>query len=267
MRSSLHSASSCCCTKKLFTSYHITIMLVKTKGIVLHHIKTASDSVLAKILTPGHGLLTLSLPKQGRGTKRQRQTLHHPLAMVGIEIEIKENREIHKLSAIELISPSHAIQLDPVKMALAMFCAEVLMKSIRHVSHDTPLFEFAEKAAQLLELSNEGVPNFHLFFLSRLTIYLGFYPQEAEEESESLFFDMNEGRFYSRRPPFAQVKSGQPVLLLKRLMQTGFSSMEQLQLNRTERNELLDLLLEYYALHLRPFPELKSVDVLRELFV
>lgn len=45
-----------------------------------------------------------------------------------------------------------------------------------------------------------------------------------------------------------------------------FRSMRLFKMNRTQRNVILDVLLAYYRLHVPEFPELKSVEMLREVF-
>ena len=50
------------------------------------------------------------------------------------------------------------------------------------------------------------------------------------------------------------------------LLRTGYDSMHMLSLNRKLRGEYLAILLKYYRLHIPDFPQLKSMDVLREVF-
>jgi DNA repair protein RecO (recombination protein O) len=50
------------------------------------------------------------------------------------------------------------------------------------------------------------------------------------------------------------------------MMRMDFATMHLYHLTRSERARLLDVLLTYYRLHLPSFPELKSVEVLKELF-
>ena len=46
----------------------------------------------------------------------------------------------------------------------------------------------------------------------------------------------------------------------------NYRSMRLFRMNRAQRNFILDCLLAYYRLHVPEFPELKSVEVLREIF-
>ena len=46
----------------------------------------------------------------------------------------------------------------------------------------------------------------------------------------------------------------------------NFSTMHLFRFSRAQRNRILDVLIDYYRLHLAAMPELNSPDVLRTLF-
>ena len=50
------------------------------------------------------------------------------------------------------------------------------------------------------------------------------------------------------------------------LMRMDFDNMRFFRMSRQERNRCTEIILYYYRLHVAGFPELKSLDVLRELF-
>jgi len=49
------------------------------------------------------------------------------------------------------------------------------------------------------------------------------------------------------------------------LQRMNYGNMHLFGLSRSNRNTILDYLLEYYRLHVYDFPPLKSVDILRVL--
>ena len=53
---------------------------------------------------------------------------------------------------------------------------------------------------------------------------------------------------------------------IRTLMRMNYETMHLFAMNRMERNRCLDIINEYYRLHLPDFPELKSLPVLQELF-
>ena len=50
------------------------------------------------------------------------------------------------------------------------------------------------------------------------------------------------------------------------LLRMNYENMHLFKMSRQERNQLLDVLLKYYGIHVPSFPEMHTLDVLRELF-
>ncbi len=50
-------------------------------------------------------------------------------------------------------------------------------------------------------------------------------------------------------------------------MRLSYATMHLLAISRQERGRILDVILTYYRLHQPDFPEMKSLPVLRTLFV
>ena len=54
--------------------------------------------------------------------------------------------------------------------------------------------------------------------------------------------------------------------LIPLFMRMNYDTMRFFAMNRLERGRYLEVLDEYYRLHVPEFPELKSLDVLKEVF-
>lgn len=239
-------------------------MIVKSRSIVLHTVCCATGQMLARLFTEKRGMVTISLPshrgKRGGGG----HNLFQPFALLSVEMEYRENKEVQRIASAEIIAPSHAIASHPVKLALALFMAELVVKSIRQAEQDERLFLFILRSIELLEqMDTPGLANFHLQFMASLTSFLGFYP---DTEGRFDYFDITNGCFVASPPFHSNYSKGDDVRLFRELLNTPFTTMAKLELSRNERNRLLDLLISYYRQHLHPFPTLKSVDVLRMLF-
>ena len=50
------------------------------------------------------------------------------------------------------------------------------------------------------------------------------------------------------------------------LIRMNYDTMHLFAMSRAERNRCVDVMMEYYRLHLPDFPEMKSLHVLKELF-
>ena len=50
-------------------------------------------------------------------------------------------------------------------------------------------------------------------------------------------------------------------------MRVNYATMHLVKMSRTERNRCVELIVKYYRLHQPDFPELKSLPVLKEVFL
>jgi DNA repair protein RecO (recombination protein O) len=100
-----------------------------------------------------------------------------------------------------------------------------------------------------------------LILLLEITKFLGFYPDASNTDNS--FFEMTEGIFV----PYASVSclTSEESLLLKRLMPLKLDNSIN-AFHVSERQQLLKILLDYYAFHLDGFKRPKSLDVLKEVF-
>lgn len=81
-----------------------------------------------------------------------------------------------------------------------------------------------------------------------------------------MFFDLREGQFCSSAPTHRDFLQPDDARRIHILMRMDFPTMRLYRLSRQERNRIVDVLLQYYRLHIPQFPELKSLAVLQELW-
>ncbi|MFV0397132.1 MAG: DNA repair protein RecO [Bacteroidales bacterium] len=239
-------------------------MIEKSQAIVLHTVRCATGSTLARLYTERRGIMTVSLPgNKSKGAVRK--SIFQPFSLLEMEIEFRENKEIQRVVEAHVATVSHTIMTHPGKLAISLFMSELVTKTVQQREPDQQLFSFLQRSIELLDLSEEGIANFHLLFMCRLSIHLGFFPH-TDGMNDAYCFDLLNVRFIPSVPSHPHYCKGIEMNLLSRLLQTGFTNVQELSLNRDERNLLIDLLLSYYRLHIGPMAEIRSLDVLRTLF-
>jgi DNA repair protein RecO (recombination protein O) len=208
----------------------------------------------------------ISLMAYGMHSKRNtaRKSTLMPLSLVSIVAGKEHNKEMYQLKEIQPEYLNSNIQANPVKISQALFITELLYKTIRQSDTDTDLFDFLEQSILFLDQTEQNTASFHLIFCMQLSHFLGFEPNTGN--NDYAFFDMMEGCFTQLKPSHPHVIYGENTQLFANLTGLQYSTMEQSELTRTQRNALLDLLLEYYRLHLPDFHGLKSTQVLRDIF-
>ncbi len=147
-------------------------MLHKTRGIVLHHIKYADTSLIVKIYTEVFGLQAY-LVKGVRSKKGSfRSSFFQALTLLDLVVYKREKNDLQHLREAEVSEPFHSISTDVRKSTMALFLAEVIMKSVREGETNSDMFSFIASSLSFFNMQDEGIENFHIFLLLKLSRYL-----------------------------------------------------------------------------------------------
>lgn len=236
-------------------------MIVKTKAIVLSALRYQEKSLIVKCFTESDGLKTYFVPSAYSGRKsNQKIAYFQPLNLLEIEATHKNKGTMEHFREIRLSSSYHTINTDVVKSTIVIFLSEMLHHSIREEEKNQSLFTFLETALLWLD-THQQTTNFHLILLVEMTKFLGFYPDNSAIDFP--FFEMNEGVFAALQG--VGCLSEYETRLFKKLLDLKFDSDQKI-FSGTERQVLLRILLDYYAIHLHGFKKPKSLEVLKEVF-
>jgi len=236
-------------------------MLVKTKAIVLSSLKYQEKSLIVKCFTLSDGLKSYFVPNAYSGKKsNQKIAYFQPLTLLEIEANHKNKGTLEHFKDIKLATAFQTITSDVTKSTIVIFLSEMLHHSIQEEEKNEDLFTFLETALIWLD-THEQTSNFHLILLLEITKFLGFYPDISDFEAK--FFAMDEGGFF----PFLGINclSEHETNLLKKLIALKFDSNQKI-FNGMERQLVLNILLNYYLIHLDGFKKPKSLEVLKEVF-
>ena len=239
--------------------------LIKTRGIVLHHIKYGDTSIIVTIYTEEKGRQSYIVKGSRSQKSKLKANLFQPLYLLDMDIYFRESRSLQGIKEAKHIMPFTDIPYNMNKSTISLFLAEVLYRTLREEEANPTLFEFLVNTIKLLDTEKDGIENFHLVFLVRLIKYLGFMPNENISDSNQIF-DMQAGKFVILRPEHKYFLSKEESLIFNKLQNTGFRQLSDLKLNSLQRTTMLDKLLEFYYLHNDKMSEIKSVAVLREVF-
>ncbi|GHT32888.1 DNA repair protein RecO [Bacteroidia bacterium] len=236
-------------------------MFCNTRAIVLGSVKYSDNNLLLHAYTEETGRTTYVI----NGIKSRRcvakPALLAPLSIIEIEAEHHPKRDIQRIKESKIVFSSCNISANPVRNSIAHLLAEVLQHCLRETECNAPLFNFLVNSILRLETMEEGIANFHLVFMLNLSAYLGFYPN-YDNKAANTFFDQMNGCFLYDKPLHRHFLPIEESNLLKDFLINGCETA----CTRTQRNRLLDELLDYYRLHLTHFGEIKSCAVLKVLF-
>ncbi len=243
----------------------IRLMITKTKGIVLHNIKYGDASLIVDVFTETMGRVAflVRIPKTSKG--RVKKQYFQPLTLLDLEFDYRQRSSLQHIKDVRIAVPYASIAFDAVKSTLSLFLAEFLYHVTKSEQHNPTLFNYISNSFQWLDGAVEGYANFHLVFMMRLTRFVGFYPN-LDDYTRGCYFDMREGAFTPVPTLHSDFLSPDDASRVHQLMRMDYETMHLFKLSHNERNRITDLALHYYRLHVPTMPELRSYDVLREVF-
>ncbi|MCR8560724.1 DNA repair protein RecO [Mucilaginibacter sp. BJC16-A38] len=239
-------------------------MLHKTRGIVFKTTDYGESSVVVQVFTEKFGLQSYMVNGAKKPKAKIARNMLQPLHLLDMVVYHKEAGNVQRIKELKNSPLLQTIPYDVIKSSLAMFLNEVLYKAVKQQSPDENLFDFVFSAIEWLDHQTEGIANFHLLFLIRLSRYLGFYP-DRYLAGEADYFDLKNGTFHRYKPDSILYLSPPHTQNFTTLLQSNFENIINVKLNNDERRYLISKLLEYYALHIEGFGNIRSHEVLEEV--
>ncbi|WP_291114901.1 DNA repair protein RecO [Flavobacterium sp. UBA6135] len=236
-------------------------MQVKTKAIVISALKYQERSLIVKCFTASDGLKSYFVANAFSNKKNQQKAGYfQPLTLLEIEATHKNKGTLEYFKEIRMSHVYQTISSDVVKSTIVMFLSEVLHHSIHEEEKNENLFQFLEAALLWLD-THDHIANFHLYILIEMTKYFGFYPDNVDDDLD--FFDSREGVFSTFQG--INCLSKQETDLFKKAIALKLETTQNV-FSVNERQLLLKILVDYYALHLDGFKKPKSIEVFKAIF-
>lgn len=219
-------------------------MLQKVKGIVLHSVKYGESNIIAEIYTQNIGRQSFMIYGVRKKNSKVNSYLFQPFTILEFEADLKENRHIQTIREVKANPLINNIYFDIRRSTIAQFISEILHRAVRSGEPDLNLYNYIFHSILLLDTAENGIENFHLIFLLQLTKFLGIYP----ENGFKLYNQQEADKFG------------------KQLIEFSLAELPILNIDYLSRQNMLDMVLNYYAEHLIGIGQIKSLKILREVF-
>lgn len=221
-------------------------MIFKTRGIVFRFTKFKETSIIVTIFTEQFGLQSYIVNGVRSKSARNKIALYQPLTLLNLVVYHRENANIERIKEISCLHPYRTLTSDIKKSTLGMFINELLNKTVKDESHIGEVFQFLFDSLVSLDTLQEGYENFHLIFMLKLSRFLGFGVYNVNEVVGGKVADEETER------------------VITELIQANYDT--PVKISNAQRRTALDLLLKFYSEHMENFGEIKSVQVLKEVF-
>lgn len=241
--------------------------MFKTRAIILRTVKYGETSLVVSAFTELFGLQTY-LVNGVRTSKKSglKASLYQPASVVDLEVYHNERNTMHRIKECNRAHIFNNVLTDVVKNSVALFLMELLYKLLKQPEQNSDLFYFCEDS--LLQLDDAPAivtANLPLFFALHISHFFGFKIDDNFSD-ENGFLDLQEGNFINARPHHTYYIEGENALITSELLKIMLpSELNDIKMNHLKRRELLQRYMEYYALHIQDFGQMKTLMVMQEV--
>lgn len=241
--------------------------MFKTNAIILRTVKYGETSLVVSAFTELFGLQTYMV----NGVRTSKKTglkasLYQPASVVEMEVYHNERNTMQRIKEINRTHVFKNILTDVVKNSVALFLMELLYKLLKQPEQNSDLFYFCEDSLlQLDEAPAHVTANMPLFFALHISHFFGFKIDDNFTPHFSIL-DLQEGNFVTERPHHPNFLGGENAEITSELLKVMVpSELDNIKMNHFKRRELLAKYMDYYALHIQDFGQMKTLMVMQEV--
>ncbi len=236
-------------------------MLYKTSGIVLRQQKYTDNKRIVHIFTEKFGKKSFIIFSNSK-SKNKFVQLFQPFFILNIEFSQNKNN-LATLKEANIGFPFKTIPFNTQKSAIVFFLSEIIWKIYDEQYIDEKFYHFFENAVKLLD--NQSKPaNFHIAFMTDLLYFLGLNPVKNFSETNK-YFSIPDAKFFDKYDNQNCMDEKSSAIFYE-LLNSGLSKSENLIINKKEKKNVLDKILDFYTFHYSHLKNLKTLGVLEELF-
>ncbi len=238
----------------------------KIRGIVLNSIKHNDRHNIVSLFTETRGRISFISPIGSGKSGKIRNARLLPLSVVESEVKFKANDQLQFLGAVNPVYIWHDLYFNPMKSAITYFIAEFLNKYFKEASQDSMAWRFIVSAIDEFDRMDRSPANFHLWFLIRFLDFAGITPDFSNYKKGNCF-DMRAGLPSIFIPPHSDRLTPSETEVISLLLRMNLTNFHKFRFSVNDRRRILEKLLKYYSIHYPGLGNLKSFEILSEIFI
>ncbi|SCY28747.1 DNA replication and repair protein RecO [Nonlabens sp. Hel1_33_55] len=238
-------------------------MIVNTPAIVLSTIKYGEADLIARIYTKKLGTQSYMLKGIRKSRKgKLRVSLFQPLTQLEIQTQHKGKGSLEYIKEATTSFTYVNIPVDIAKSCVALFFGEVLSQLLTEQQPDEQLYDYLSTIFEYLD-QTDHTANFTLKALLDMSELMGFGIDKSTIGFP--YLNMLDGSFDNNglQPHHLNQEESS---LMKAFIGTKIDAIHTIKINRNQRTALLNLVLDYFKIHLHTFKKPNSLDILKQLF-
>jgi DNA repair protein RecO (recombination protein O) len=237
----------------------------KLSAVILHTLKYKDSSLLVYAYTDMFGRQTYVVNGVRSSKNKAGMACFQPLTILDAVAYHNPKSDLQRFKEYRLTVPLQDLSFNVHKNAMALFIGEVIYKTVREQEPNVEFFHFLKQSVLELETIQAGAANFHLYFLARLSGYLGYAPGN-DYAPERSFFDIPAGEFTPVKPRHELFFDAVQSQLFGRLLTSCPDDLCHIGLNREQRRAFVNNMLNFYSHHFDALAPVRSWSVLADVY-
>ena len=238
-------------------------MFVSSPAIVLNRIRHNDTTFITNLYTEKMGCVAFAVKKAQTAKARASATLLQPLNSVTAEWEHRGNKTLQHISDLQILHPYTTLPYQPQKSITASLLSEILYYSTRQ-ERQGDLYPFIRDSLLWFDKAESHYDNFHITFLLSLICHLGFQPNIDNPGAYS-FFDLQNAEYTPAQPYHNYFLHHADARYIPIFMNLRYTNMHLLRTTHQQRYRALKIILAYYKLHITDFPDIKSLEIVKQV--
>lgn len=212
-------------------------MTISDEQIILHTTKFSEDSLVVHALSRQYGRRSFLV-------RKPRMSLFQPLNIVEADVVENPKSSLYLARNYSSFLPLNGLRSNISKNLVSLFLGELLFKGITEGAPDEQLYLWCRERVLLFDAMGSDYASFHLKFMLEFCEKLGF-----AVTPDSII-------------PFA----GKYLDPICSLAEKSFPEAMLVPLNGQMRSDIAESLISYLEFHLERAINIRSLEVLRDLF-
>ena len=234
----------------------------RSRAIALATVRHKDGVAILRVFSREHGVIGCLVREGTKGARRARH-LHAPLALLDLVGLRVMKGELYKFDRAERPLPQERTLLEVPRSAVAMFLAELVLKTVESEAPHPALFDALWRTAVALE-TEPSCARLHLAFLVEAVQVEGLKPDAPVTPPGGMDrFNLATAEWESGPPIGDDFLSPSEATAFLRIQGTEIAEVKNQALSSDVRNRLVLHHVHYLQLHLSSPKTLKSWEVLR----
>ncbi len=234
--------------------------------IVLNTIKHKESGFIIQAYSNNNGRENFFLKSPAKNNKSKPLAHFHPLAILDITLSTFKLSQIPTIKEFSAAYRLASIRESVIKSSIALFMSDLIYKTFTEQENNHELYGFLKESIIELERLDNGISNYHLFFLYQVCKKLGYSPLVKKEAEPGMLFDIPSAGFLDfgvkGYHTFGEIES--KILLF--LEGCSIDTLPLLKISGNDRYIFIKMMLTFLTYHIGCEIRVNSLEILKEVF-